>query len=279
MYKNCPNCGARVLSDMRFCNNCGYDFANVNDQPAGQHPQGQSPYAQSINHPSSAAQPTSLRQPTNTAPPTQQHRRQSHTSATATKTNGNYWQFLLSGLSHPLKVQVSFDRRFGLISLTLSALLAAIATAVSTDSILNSPLTVGLHSFILLLASNFIIASTAFLARWVFLGDHSQNYLTSLTTFAHHTNLMIFISILLLLWQIIDLNVSGYYFIFSIGGLFLQLSLMAMILDTTPKKKIDKGYAYLIASVIIVFAIGFVIAILGVSTLNDLIQNSSTLFT
>lgn len=252
IYKNCPNCGARINNDLRFCPNCNFDFAANQRQNIR------------ATQPSRAANRAQS-----------QHDHRQNEPAKATRINHNYWQFLISGLTHPLTPKQTFDSRFGLISLTASALLVALATLASNFS--RGGLIIGLHSFVLLLLSNFTIVTMAFIARRFCLGDRQRSYLETTTTFAHYTNLNLFIGVFLLFWGILDLNLAVYYLIFIIGGLWLQMAFLILIARSRPKTKLDPSYAYLIALVLSAIIIGLIIAILGVSTLSDLFRSTTLL--
>lgn len=269
IYKNCPNCGARINNDLRFCPNCGFDFT-AQTRPNGQPPLGQTPYLKQM---ASQHQPTSpQRRPAKTTP--QRTRQQS--AKASTKLNQNYWQFLLSGLAHPLAPTQIFNAKFGLISLSASALLVALATLVSHLDAGHS-FSIGLHSFLLLLFSNFIIATFAFVARRFFLGDRQMGYLATVTNFAHYSTLTLLLGLILLIWALFDLNLAIYYLLFIIGGIWLQMAFLITIYHTNPKTKMDRGYAYLLALCLTALVIGILIAILGVSTLMSLFQSATFL--
>ncbi len=104
--KKCPQCGAMVAADAKFCTSCGYAF------PAQEAAQPQAPTPQ--------PQPTRA-QPNggSTVPP------MPNLNAAQAKAAGrNYWQYFVDSLLHPLHFDKTANPYFGLVSLAILAIIS-----------------------------------------------------------------------------------------------------------------------------------------------------------
>lgn len=114
--KKCPQCGAMVAADAKFCTSCGYAFPAQAAQPTPAQPQP----APSQQQPD--PQPQASRQTQSGAinvPPIP-----SLNAEQAKAAGRNYWQYFVDALLHPLHFDKTTNPYFGLVSLGILAIIS-----------------------------------------------------------------------------------------------------------------------------------------------------------
>ncbi|WP_461213261.1 zinc ribbon domain-containing protein [Lacticaseibacillus sp. GG6-2] len=113
--KKCPQCGAMVAADAKFCTSCGYAFPAVEAQPE--------PAAAQPQQPTPQPQPNSSQQAGGINVPPMPNLN----AAQAKAAGRNYWQYFVDSLIHPLRFDKTNNPYFGLVSLAILAVISTIS--------------------------------------------------------------------------------------------------------------------------------------------------------
>ncbi|MFC6253104.1 DUF6574 domain-containing protein [Secundilactobacillus hailunensis] len=253
----CPNCGAKLKPNAKFCTNCGYDLTHFNARSQQQAAQQQS---------------------------TQQRVSQPNPNVEAAKKySTNYFSWLWESIKHPSKVDLKGNKFFGITSFIIAALLIGITGMVALYRIIKeltllindlssaindingqtdgngssfpnyptgSGFTIFLKIFLIALIFMALFVLVGWLTRRYLIGDEHETYLGFATRLAGYTNLSLIFLLLGMVFIALLNTLAGAFLLF----LFVLLTTTVYsigysytILEFKQARGLDKVHALLIA--------------------------------
>jgi len=262
MKKYCPNCGAEIDGETRFCTHCGYDLQAA-----------------------TAADSTSPE----SANANQATANQSQANASAASTNDrvaqlqdyskNYFSWFMASIKHP-NTEAPAEKYFGIISMALSALLLTVAVvaainrfikqvneseASSVVTLKNLSFGMDLKLLIVVLIGVVFYVLIGFGASTFGNRDNGVNFFDYLNRFGHLTNIGLVLDVILILSvYTITFNIdspitfvkqlSFALIVMAAISLVWQVGYILTINNSITKERFDKFYIIVLALVVLSLA-------------------------
>lgn len=281
--KICPNCGAQVEKDYKFCTKCGHKFDPA-QQPVGSRTNAAQP-TRSQMYNSTQSQPQSAQQPQMQTQIPVQPQQQTQNQFTSQISNAvqnfdanNLWQWFVNSWKHPVGEQ-NAEKWYGIVTFIVEDLLFVFASAIVANQAMSSA-TFGLFSgnsetngifvqlflFFVLLTFGSILAS--FVGSKFVYGQSTPSWWDYTNRVAQIDNLSAIFIVIAFVGGL--MKSAGLYSLLSLlAGIFFILAVFAPILINKNAKR-DKFYGLIIAIVLQLIILSVLISIFGQNIIEQL---------
>lgn len=290
--KKCPKCGAQMPNDTNFCTECGADLRNVTANEETKQPTETFEPNGTVEKETEQQTSQNTQQATQQAAANQQPVKRSIDTEQAKETAANYWKWLLGSWIHPTDTEMPTSKWFGVVSIVIEIFLfcasffTLVQKAISyvnrvagnainalSSLVGNQSQNVGdlLHfnafgtSFeifvVLILLNAAVLGAVYGINCWVF--REKENFFDFINRFAHYTNVILIVNLLLFLFALIS-NAYIMMSVILIVSCFVYVLGMTMTVVTRQgSQRLDRLYGAVFVAVIILIAFVILCTICG----------------
>lgn len=280
--KKCPKCGIQLPDDTNFCTNCGTKLTN-DSSISNQNESHVLTNDSSLNNKFQNQQHDNSQQNNSKQDNSQQNQNIINTEKTKQIAN-NYWKWLVQSWIKPTNTKTPSSKWFGIISIVLEIFLLcasffalmqriisyinSFSDSVAEDitSMLNalhlSIFGVSFECFIIFLIVNAAVIGIVYgINCWVF--KEKENIWNFINRFAHYTNIILIINVILFLLCLIT-NFCPMMYAFILFGIFIYgLGMSETILVRQGTQRLDRMYGAIVVGLVLLIAIAVIFSIAG----------------
>lgn len=280
----CPKCGTDMPSNSNFCTECGAKLSNVSAQSKSTNstetftPNGSAEYNRS------QGQPNFNNNRKDAQSNNQNNSRSSVDTDQMKQTAASYWKWLVNSWVRPTDTRVPSSKWFGIVSMVLEVFfliasyyaLAQRAINATNNAISSVANSLGMNSnglsinpfgssvelfFTLILVGAAALSAIYGINCLVY--TEKENFFTFINRFAHYTNMLLIVNVLLLLFCMVSSSFGFVTFLLIASLFFYLLGTSAVILTRNANARFDKIYGVAIVGIIMVIAFTLVTIICG----------------